>query len=320
MRSRQVGHTALQICELAFGGASIEQATDAEANAVLEDAWSAGIRHFDTAPHYGPAVSEVRIGRFLAGKPAADFTISTKVGRLLVPDSAGALQRHLDYTYDGIMRSVDESRKRTGLDRFNILLVHDIGPTTYGENGERSHLTDLFDSGWKALEQLRSEGSCDAIGLGVNGVEICLTVLERVQLDIILLAGRYSLLDPQADAELIPLCEERAVSLLLGGVFNTGILATGAVPGALFQYRPASEEMLEKTRQIEAVCAEFNVPLPAAALQFAKGHPVVPSLLVATASRDQLASNLANYQFSIPAEFWVRLSERGLARHYSLDK
>lgn len=320
MHFEQVGRTDLAICELAFGGASIDTTSEAEAEAVLADAWAAGIRHFDTAPHYGPGVSEARMGRFLSGKPAGDFTISTKVGRLLVSDATGALTRKLDYTYDGVMRSVEDSRKRTGLDRFDILLVHDIGPIAYGPNDERSHLVDLFDSGWKALEQLRSDGSTDAIGLGVNFVDICLTVMDKVDLDIILLAGRYTLLDPQAESELIGLCQRRSVSLLLGGVFNTGILATGAVPGALFQYRPADEAMLEKTRQIAAVCAEFGVPLPAAALQFAKGHPVVPSLLVATASRAQLASNLANYNFSIPSEFWVRLAERGLARHYSLDK
>lgn len=319
MRYREVGATGLDICELAFGGASIEIATDDEAQAVLRDAWDAGIRHFDTAPHYGPGVSEVRMGRFLSARSASDFTISTKVGRLLVPDATGKLQRHLNYTYDGIMQSVEESRARTGLDRFDILLVHDIGPDTYGANHERSHLADLMQSGWKAMEQLRSDGTCDAIGIGVNGVEICLRVMKEVDLDIILLAGRYSLLDPQAAPELLPLCEKRSTSILLGGVFNTGILATGAVPGALFQYRPADEAMLAKTRLIEAVCAEYNVPLPAAALQFAKGHPVIPSVLVATASREQLASNLAKYQYPIPPAFWARLAERGLAYHYSLD-
>lgn len=320
MRFRQVGKTDLEICELAFGGASIETVSEAGAQAVLEAAWTGGIRHYDTAPHYGPGISEVRMGRFLAGKPRGEFTLSTKVGRLLVPDATGALQRQLDYSYDGIMRSVEESRRRMGLDRFDILLVHDIGPESYGVHGERSHFADLMDSGWKAMEQLRGEGACAAIGIGVNGVDICLRVMEQVALDIILLAGRYTLLDPQAEPELLPLCAERSTSILLGGVFNTGILATGAVPGALFQYRPADEAMLEKTRQLQAVCVEYGVPLPAAALQFAKDHPTIPSLLVATASPDQLAANFANYQYPIPSEFWARLAECGLARHYSLDK
>ena len=320
MRYRQVGTTGLAICELAFGGASIETVSEAEAETVLDFAWNEGVRHFDTAPHYGPGISEMRMGRFLAGRKRNQFTISTKVGRLLVPDTTGALQRRLDYTHDGIMRSVEESRRRTGLDRFDILLVHDIGTGRYGPNDERSHLADLFDSGWKALEDLRRTGDVDAIGIGVNAVEICLTAMERVALDIILLAGRYTLLDPEAETELLGLCARCHTSLLLGGVFNTGILATGAVPGALYQYKPAGPDMLEKTRRIEAVCAEFGVPLPAAALQFAKDHPLVPSILVATASAAQMADNLANYAFPIPPELWVRLAEHGLARHYTLDQ
>lgn len=320
MRYRQIGTTGLKICELAFGGASLEAVSEAEAEAVLDFAWESGVRHFDTAPHYGLGISERRLGRFLRSRPRDHFTISTKVGRLLVADATGALHRQFDYTYDGIMRSVEESRRRTGLDRFDVLLVHDIDTGRFGDNDERSHLADLFDSGWKALDDLRRAGEVAALGIGVNGVEICLEVMERIDLDLILLAGRYTLLDQQAETELLGMCAPRKTSLLVGGVFNTGILATGAIPAARYQYRPASPSMMEKTCHIETICAEFGVPLPAAALQFAKDHPLVPSIVLAAESRAQMAQNLNNYAFSIPPELWVRLAEHGLARHYTLDQ
>lgn len=321
LTKRPVGQTGLAICELGFGGASIEYGTaadgDQRAEEVLEAAWTAGIRHFDTAPHYGLGMSEIRMGRFLARQQRDAFTLSTKVGRLIVGEGDDR-RRVFDYTYDGIMRSLDESMRRMGLHRTDILLVHDVALDQTDETG-RSHMRDLLDSGWKALDELKSAGTIAAYGLGVNDVETCLAVLTRADLDIILLAGRYTPLDPQADDALIGLCRARKVSLLLGGVFNTGILATGAREGALFQYRPASASMLERTRRIEAICDAYGVPLPAAALQFAKGHPVVSAILVATPEPAQLSDNLANYRFPIPSDFWAALAREGIARRYSVE-
>ncbi len=321
METRIIGRTALRTCELGFGGASIEfagdPAGDDRAAKVLETAWQAGIRHFDTAPHYGLGVSERRTGRFLKTKPRDSFTVSTKVGRLIV-DTDNGPDRVFDYSYDGIMRSHAESLERLGLDRVDILFVHDIALDGVGPNG-RNHMHELLTSGWRALEELRGSGAISAFGLGVNEVEVCIEIMKKAALDVILLAGRYSLLDPQANEELIGRCLYKGTSFVLAGVFNTGILATGAVPGARYQYRPASEAMLEKTRKIEAVCREFGVPLPAAALQFAKYHPVVSTILVAAQEPAKLQANLENYRFPIPQAFWLRLAELGLAHHYSVD-
>ena len=321
MDMRSIGRTALKTCELGFGGASIEftgdPTGDSRAERVLETAWNAGIRHFDTAPHYGLGISEKRTGRFLAAKPRTDFTVSTKVGRLII-DNGNGPERVVDFSHDGIMRSHEDSLKRLGLDRVDILFVHDIALDGVGPDG-RSHMHELLTSGWRALEELRASGTISAFGLGVNEVEVCLELMQRVSLDVILLAGRYTLLDPQADDALIGRCTDTGTSLVLGGVFNTGILATGAVPGALYQYRPANETMLAKTRRIEAVCREFDVPLPAAALQFAKNHPVVTTILVAAQEPGQLLANVDNYRFPIPPEFWRRLSDLGLAHHYCVD-
>jgi D-threo-aldose 1-dehydrogenase len=188
----------------------------------------------------------------------------------------------------------------------------------HGEAGNARHLADLCGSGLRALDRLRSDGTISAWGLGVNEVAICQTMLDRAQMDMILLAGRYTLLDGKAGTDLFGRCIAEGVSILLGGVFNSGILASGAVPGARYQYRPASEEMLEKTRQIEAVCAAHGVPLSAAALQFGRGHAAVASILIGTSSPASLHRNLDDLARPIPAALWRDLAAAGLARHHEL--
>ncbi|WP_029076554.1 aldo/keto reductase [Kaistia adipata] len=303
---RPVGHTSLAVGSLSFGCASIgnlgSAISDAQATEVLNRAWDTGIRYFDTAPHYGRGRSEQRLGRFLAGKPRGEHAISTKVGRVLRPGEqlteadgfADPLPNavHYDYTEAGFAESLESSRARLGVDYIDIVFVHDIGPYTHGPAGEH-HVEDLLSSGLPYLARLKAEGKIGAYGLGVNETEICLRVLRQHPLDVILMAGRWTLLDRDAEAELAPLCRERGTSFVLGGIFNSGILATGAKPGAWFNYEPASEEILGKVRDLETRCAAHGVTLPHAALQFALTRPGVASVLLGTSKTSSLDRNLA---------------------------
>ncbi len=315
MKTRRIGRTALHVTELGFGGASLgnlyQPVAPGNVEAVLDAAWNGGIRYFDTAPHYGFGLSERRMGDFLRGKPRDAYVLSTKVGRLLrpvpedqVPDVGFVdplpFKLEYDYSYDGIMRSVEFSYARLGLNRIDMLYVHDIGVYTHGVEATRIHLGQLLDGGLKALEELKSSGTISAYGLGVNEVEVCLNVLARAPLDCILLAGRYSLLDRSAEAALLPLCRERGTSLVIGGVFNSGILATGPVPGAHFDYGPPSDEISAKVTAMQRIAAEDGYPLAAAALQFPLHEPAVASVLIGTAKPSSLERNLAQLQTEVP--------------------
>jgi D-threo-aldose 1-dehydrogenase len=302
---RPVGHTSLAVGSLSFGCASIGNLgaaiSDAQADEVLNRAWDSGIRYFDTAPHYGRGRSEQRLGRFLTGKPRGEFQVSTKVGRVLRPGEQlvevdGFVDPlpngvHYDYTEAGFAESLESSRARLGVDYIDIVFVHDIGPYTHGPAGEH-HIDDLLSSGLPYLARLKEEGKIGAFGLGVNETEICLRILRQHPLDVILMAGRWTLLDRDAEAELAPLCRERGTSFVLGGIFNSGILAVGARPGAWFNYEPASEEILDKVRKLEARCAEHGVSLPHAALQFALTRPGVASVLLGTSKASTIDRNL----------------------------
>ena len=245
MKRRRIGRTSLDVTEIGLGGAAIgglyRAVTRSSAEETFNAAWGAGIRYFDTAPFYGFGLSERRMGDFLRDHPRDSYVLSTKVGRLLravpgdqVPDYSYVeplpFAVDYDYSYDGIMRSVEFSLARLGLNRIDILFVHDIGVYTHGEEANDRHFRALMEGGFRALEQLKSEGAISAYGLGVNEVQICLDVMEQAPLDCILLAGRYTLLDRAARRELLPLCEKTGTSLVIGGVFNSGILATGPVP------------------------------------------------------------------------------------------
>lgn len=321
MKKRRIGKTAIEVTEYSFGGASLGNLYAAvsrdDATAVLDAAWVSGMRYFDTAPHYGFGLSERRFGDYLRDKPRDSYVLSTKVGRLLhpvpedqVPDLGFVdplpFRLEYDYSYDGIMRSVEFSYARLGLNRIDILYVHDIGVYTHGVELTKLHLKQLLDGGLRALEELKSSGTISAYGLGVNEVEVCLNVMRRAPLDCILLAGRYSLLDRSAEAELIPLCRERQTSLVIGGVFNSGILATGPKPGAHFDYGPASPDLLDKVAAMEAVAKRGGYPLAAAALQFTLAEPSVASVLIGTAKASSLERNMELLASAVPATEYAR--------------
>lgn len=316
MKTRRVGKTELEVTEFSFGGASLgnlyQAVSNADAAATLDAAWSAGMRYFDTAPHYGFGLSERRFGDYLRDKPRDEFVLSTKVGRLLKPvpkeqvPNVGFVdplnfKLQYDYSYDGVMRSVEDSYQRLGLNRIDILYVHDIGVYTHGVELTKQHLGQLLDGGLKALEELKSSGVISAYGLGVNEVDVCLNVLNRAPLDCILLAGRYSLLDRSAEAELIPLCREKGTSLVIGGVFNSGILATGAKPGSNFDYGPAPQDILDKVAGMEKIAAASGYPLAQAALQFPLSEPSVASILIGTAKASSLTRNMELLKTMLPA-------------------
>ena len=315
MKKRRIGDTALEVTEVSFGGAAIgglyracprEAAMD-----TLERAWQAGLRYFDTAPFYGFGLSERRVGDFLRDKKRSDYVLSTKVGRLLspvpddqVPDLGYVdplpFRVDYDYSYDGIMRSVELSYARLGLNRIDILFVHDIGVYTHGVEKTNIHFRQLMEGGLRALEELKSAGTIAAYGLGVNEVQICLDVLAEAPLDCILLAGRYSLLDRSAEEKLLPLCRARNTSLVIGGVFNSGILATGPVPGATFDYGPAPAEVFTRVAALEATAQAHGIPLAAAALQFPLHEPAVATVLIGTAKPSSLARNLDLLNTRVP--------------------
>ncbi|OWV75227.1 pyridoxal 4-dehydrogenase [Rhizobium sp. N122] len=307
MKTRRIGKTGLEVTEISFGAAALGglyRACPREvAMETLQAAWDSGIRYFDVAPWYGLGLAERRVGDFLRDQPDGSYVLSTKVGRLLRPVPTGTVPDYsyvdplsfdadYDYSYDGIMRSVEFSYARLGLNRIDILYVHDIGGYTHGAAKNAVYQKQLLDSGIKALEELKSSGAIAAFGLGVNEVPVCLDVMRNADLDCILMAGRYTLLDRSAVAELLPLCRQKGTSLVVGGVFNSGILATGPVPGAHFDYMPADEEVLAKVGAMEAIAKRHGVPLAAPALQFPLREPIVASVLIGTAKPSSLIRNM----------------------------
>jgi D-threo-aldose 1-dehydrogenase len=286
-------------------GGLFEAVSDETAHETLELAWEEGIRFFDTAPLYGLGLSERRLGRFFADKPRDDFVVASKVGRLLRADAppdpdqshwAGTppLNPVWDFSHDGVLRSIDESLERLGLDRIDIVHIHDPD----------DHYEEALAGAYPALDRLRTEGVIRAVGAGMNQVEMLVDFVREARFDCFLVAGRYTLLDRAALPELLPLCVERDIAVIAGGVFNSGILAGGTS----FDYRPAPPELLERAAGLEAVCARYDVPLAAAALQFPLRHPAVASVLLGPRSRAQLAQSLDLLDVQIPVELWAELS------------
>lgn len=318
---RPVGTTALRVPVLGFGGAPLgglfDTVGDDEATATLAAALDHGMTYVDTAPFYGFGRSERRVGDMLRGR---DYLLSTKVGRLLrpgaAPDAAAmgwpdALPFHpvYDYSYDGVMASVEASQQRLGLDRIEILYVHDIGVVTHGDDNA-AHMRDLERGGYRALDELRRAGRVGAIGLGVNESAACLQALEIGDWDVFLLAGRYTLLEQDPLDDLLPACAARGTSIVVGGPFNSGVL----VGGTMWNYAPAPEKILKRVQAIAGVCAAHDVPLPAAALQFPLGHAGVCSVIPGLRSRDELAQTLDWARVRIPDALWSALKTRGLLR------
>lgn len=304
--SRQLGRTNVYVSPIAFGCASIGNLyvaiSDEQALHVLQTAWNSGIRYFDTAPHYGRGLSEQRLGKFLQTQNQADAVVSTKVGRLLSPgpelteaDSfVNPLPNNVryDYTGDGIEASLDASCKRLGRDFIDVVYVHDLGRYTHGD-GNLSHQSDFLASGYQRLVRLKEAGRIGAFGLGVNEVEVCHEIMDHGPLDVILLAGRLTLLDRAAEATLVPRCLSNGTSLVLGGIFNSGILATGPTADATFDYTAASPDILSAVTVLKDKAETLGMSLPQAALQFTMSHPAAASVLIGTGKAASLSRNLS---------------------------
>jgi D-threo-aldose 1-dehydrogenase len=313
--TRRLGRTALNLTTLGFGGGPIgwrdNPGAAADAAMTLARAWDVGVRYFDTAPFYGFGRSERRVGAFLADKPRGDFVLSTKVGRLVRDTGAASDPIVYDYSRDGALRSHDESLRRLGLDRIDIALIHDIDRWTHGAEQPR-RFGEALDGAYRALVDVKAEGRVGAVGLGVNEWEACRAFAERVPVDCFLLAGRHTLLEQDATAEFLPFCAERGIGIIIGGPFNSGILATGAVAGALYDYKPAPEAILERVARIEAACAAHGVPLAAAALAYPMRHPSVATVIPGAGGPRELADIAGWAAIEIPPELWQRLAEDGL--------
>jgi D-threo-aldose 1-dehydrogenase len=327
---RRLGKSGVEVTIMGFGGAPLGNMyrafSDQQARATVEACYDAGIRYFDTAPLYGFGLSEHRLGEALRGRQRDQFVLSTKVGRLLKPRDPATLDHGqfeaslpfaqvYDYSYDGVMRSVEDSLQRLGTWRIDILLVHDLDVWTHGsEDARRARVEEFMAGGYRAMVELREQGAVQAIGAGVNETAACQDLAERGDFDCFLLAGRYTLLEQAPLDEFLPLCERRDIALIIGGAYNTGILATGATPGAYFQYAPAPPEIMERVRRIEAVCARHGVRLPTAALQFPLGHPAVATVIPGTRSPAEVAQNIEIFAPAIPAAFWAELKHEHLLR------
>lgn len=326
---RPIGGTALAIDTLGFGCAPLgnlyQAISDEDAAVLLGEAWREGFRYFDTAPHYGQGLSERRLGDALRGDDKAGYALSTKVGRLLrpagyAPDRYGFVSPMpfdivYDYSYDGVMRSFEDSLQRLGLDRIDILFLHDIGAMTHGADNDRLFPVAM-DGGYRALDELRRNGQVAAIGLGANEWEVCEASLEHGDWDCFLLAGRYTLLEQRALDSFLPKCIERRCSIIVGGPYNSGILATGVRGGAggRYDYASAPEPVVATVDRIEAVCTDFGVPLPAAALQFPLAHPAVVSVIPGMSDVHHINQTRQLFGTPIPDAFWHALRDEGLVR------
>ncbi len=326
---RRLGRTSVEVTELGFGGASIGElfvrVPERDATATLAAAWDAGVRYFDTAPWYGRGLSELRTGAGLRDHPRPEYALSTKVGRWLKPATAEGFDGSpwlggspnevvFDYTYDGIMRAVEQSRMRLGITRFDIAWIHDLDHLYHDPPTIDSHLRDLASSGWRALEELRSAGLIGGFGAGINDLGLIPRFLDIGDVDAFLIAMPYTLLDQEVLNAEFPDCVERGVGFVIGAVFASGILAKGPVPGGRYAYADPSPEVIEKTRRIAAVCDRHGVPLPAAALQFPLGHPAVASVIPGASSPAQQARTVEWFRTSIPADLWAELKHEGLLR------
>jgi D-threo-aldose 1-dehydrogenase len=327
-QKNKFGRVDLDVTAFAFGTAPIgnifKPISEEESAAMIETAWQAGVRFYDTAPMYGHGLAELRTGQNLRWKDRDDFVLASKVGRVLKPArrseidfapwvDAAPFRMEFDYSYDGTMRAFEDSLQRLALERMDICFIHDIDVFTRGAD-QPEVFAQAMDGCWKALESLRSQGVVKAIGVGVNEWEVCHEALKQRDFDCFLLAGRYTLLEQEALDQFLPLCAERGAAVVVGGGFNSGILATGAKPGAKYNYAPAPSQIMERVARIEAVCAEYRVPLAAAALQFVVAHPAIPSFVAGTRTIQQLKQNLEWFELPIPLEFWSDLKKKGLLR------
>lgn len=320
------------VTRMGFGGAPLgnlfRKVSEEDAQAALQAAYDAGIRFFDTAPQYGLGRSEGRFGVAIDRFGRDNIQLSTKVGRLLVdcephevtPEAfVDVPQKRIvyDYTYDGVMRSYEASRERIGVANADVLLVHDVDAFSHGGSREVSDekVRELMEEGgYRALDELRSAGEIAAIGAGVNEWEVCQKLMGLGDFDCFLLAGRYTLLEQEALESFLPLCVEQDVGIILGGPYNSGILATGPIEGAKYNYADAPQDILDRVRKIEAVCTAHGVRLIEAALQFVLGHPAVKTVIPGAVNAAEVNANVAILEREIPAGLWSDLRGEGLIR------
>lgn len=315
----------LQPSRIGFGGAPLgdlyTHLDEVTAQDTVRAALAAGINLVDTSPLYGHGLSEHRIGAALRSVPRGSVIVSTKVGRWMDAgqpkgDGSGYVgglphPAVIDYSYDGAMRSFEQSLLRLGTDHIDILLIHDVDVWTHGDRMEQ-RFTEAMDGAYRALDRLRSSGAVKAIGVGVNEAEMCARFARAGNFDVMMLAGRYSLLEQGALTEFLPLALEKKIAVMLAGVFNSGILATGAKPGAYYNYKPAPPEILARVARIEAVCAAHGVVLPQAALAFCAAHPAVATIVLGAVTPQEVARNLDLVARAVPAALWRDLKAEGL--------
>jgi len=327
---RPLGRSGLEVGCLGLGGAPLgdlyERIPEAGAIATVQTAYERGIRLFDTAPLYGYGLSEHRFGHVLRQQARDTYVLSTKVGRYLVPSApakidrgqwAGGLnmQPQFDYSYDGTMRALEQSFQRLGIERIDTVLIHDVDVWTHGSRDAfEQRFRQAVGGAYRALAELRAAGTVGAIGVGVNEIEPSRRFASETDIDALMLAGRYTLLEQEPLDDLLPLLERKGVGILLAGPFNSGILASGPIAGAKYNYRPAPPEILRKAGQIQAVCERHGVNLAAAAIQFPLGHPVVAAIVPGAVRPEEVVSNIALMTTKIPAALWAELKHEGLLR------
>ena len=337
MRPPEIARRILRTCRgielsftaLGFGTAPLgnlyRALSEEQARGALQCAWEAGCRYFDTAPQYGLGLAETRLNGFLREHRADPLLLSTKVGRLLRWSSptertgvgkffdVPSRKEQYDYSYDGVMRSMDFSLERLGVDAIDILYCHDVDVFTHGSRAASDRrVAEFMAGGYRALAELRTAGVVKAIGVGVNEWQVCERLAEAGDFDLFLLAGRYTLLEQEALASFLPLCLQRGIGIVIGGPFNSGILATGPKPGAFYNYEPAPPHILERVSRIEAICVAHGVPLAAAALAFPLAHPAVVSVIAGGQNPQEVRQNARMLSWPIPAALWRALISEGL--------
>jgi len=332
LAKRRLGRSNLDVTEIGFGSAPLgdlyARLDDATAIATVGAALDHGVTLFDTSPHYGNGLAEHRCGTALRRVPRESFVLSTKVGRWMNPRGQKAAARGgtispgfaggfphpatFDYSYDGAMRSFEQSMLRMGVDAIDVVLIHDVDVWTHGRDHIEQRFREAMEGAYRALAQLRSEGVVKAIGVGLNEADMCARFARAGDFDTMLLAGRYSLLEQPALDVFLPLALERKIGVMLGGVFNSGILATGPVAGARYNYRVAPPEIVARVERIEKVCRAHGVSLADAALRFPLGHPAVSSIVLGAVAPQEVQRNLASLATTIPSALWRDLGSEGL--------
>ncbi len=324
--TRRIGATDIEVTELGFGGAPLgavgDRIGDEDAAAIVQQARAGGVRYFDTAPLYGHGLSEKRLGRTLRQLPRDEFVLSTKIGRLLVPEAEGERYAGMrdrepvairyDYSFDAARRSLESSLARLGLERVDILLCHDIDVWTHGD-AQPGVFERARQGALPALRQLREEGVVRAIGLGVNEWQVCSRVMQEMDVDCFLLAGRFTLLEQEPLQEFLPECVQRKVSIIIGGPYNSGILATDDRRRATYDYKPAPDHLWKKAQAIRRMCESHGVDPRAAALQYPLRHPAVAAVIPGVWAVEEVRDNLAFYAVEIPDALWRDLADAGLA-------